>query len=202
MSVATPCLVSSLRAERRFAAVIAASVIQVGLLLALGASHVERVRKPGGETFMDLLPIAPAAPRKPLVPAPAARPRLAPRRASVPRPSLPPPPAPLDAPNPDAAVPEAPPATPQVPLDLGTATLRRAIVEAARASGSVAAQAGGTTRLPAAQQRAQAIAQAKIDDCLAPEGQSKPSKSRVHLGGLPRLPGLLYDSVTGQCSLK
>lgn len=198
MSVATPRLVSSLRAKRRFAAVVAASVIQVGLLLALDAWHLERARQPGGETFMDLLPIVPAAPRKPPVPTPAARPRPAPMTRS----SLPPTPAPVDARSADAVVPESPSTTPQVPLDLGTETLRRAIVEAARASGSVAAQAGGTTRPTAAQQRAQAIAQAKIDDCLTPEGQDKPSKSQVHLGGLLRLPGLLVDTATGHCSLK
>jgi|GEM_PF-5456402 len=171
-------------------------------MLAVGAWHLERARRPGGETFMDLLPVVPAAPRKPSVPSAVLQPRPAPRRMPLARPSLIRPPAPADAPRADAAAPESPSTPPQAPLDLGAATLRRAIEEAARASGSVAAQAGRTTRPTAEQQRAQAIEQAKIDDCLTPEGQGKPSKSPVQLSGLLRLPGLLVDAATGKCSLK
>jgi len=201
--------VPSWRNERRLATFVAASVVQVALLLALGAWHIERAREPGGETVLNLLPIAPAAPRKRPVPTPTGRPRPASGRAAMARSSLLPPPLPVDVPSARTVAPESPSSAPQapadapeVPLDLGVATLHRAIVQAAQASGSVAAQAGQTTRPAPAQQRAQAIEQAKIDDCRTPEGQGKPSKSGIQLGGLSRLPGLLVDAAAGKCSLK
>ena len=91
-------------------------------------------------------------------------------------------------------------AAPSTALDLSTDTLRRAIAEAARASDSVAAQAGGVTRLSQAEQRDEALHESERQDCLTPVDKRKRTKSPIHLGGLLAIPGLVVDVATGQCS--
>ncbi len=189
------------RSGKRPAALAAACVVQLALLCALRAGHLE-VARPQAETVVDLLAVrAPVAAKPPAAPATPGERRSAPRLRVVPVPAQAASPEPAAAAitaTPGASAPSEPPAS----LDLGAATLRRAIAEAARASGSIAAQAGATTRLSQADRRAQALHEAQRPGCLAPEDRRKPSTSPVHLGGLLALPGLVADAATGQCGVR
>ena len=198
----TSALHTPWHSRTRLVALGTAALIQLAVLLALRTQHLE-IPVDRAETWMDLLPVRPTVPpaQQPIAPHLSRQPTW---RPSIAR--LPVLPTQADSPPGSRAAPDQGPtpptvsAAPSTALDLSTDTLRRAIAEAARASDSVAAQAGGVTRLSQAERRDEALQESERQGCLTPVDKRKQTKSPIHLGGLLAIPGLVVDAATGQCS--